>query len=333
MPTCSFHFPSCANVASTSSSIALKKRHPTNVYKAFIRSEKHAEAVKATGFEIIQGTGNAESDRSLIWKQVVDADIVVNAADADDLELTNTILDALKNSTKKLPILIHTSGTGVVADLPNGEFQETAKKIWDDSNPEDIKAIRPEQPHRNVDLAIFDAGKEGHFIGYIIAPSTIYGAAFSNPVNRISVQIPSLIRAAVERRQTVYAGKGTNRWNNVHIYDLTELYTLVFEKALSERVAGKPTSSDPYERFYFGSVRPHVWGDVAKEVAPILFAKGLVDNDQAKSIDPKELSGGISVNSQSVSNRGFHDGWVPSRATLEDTLEEDVDATLAQLGK
>lgn len=126
---------------------------------------------------------------------------------------------------------------------------------------------------------------------------------------------------------------GTNRWNNVHIYDLTELYALVFEKALGERVVGKPTSSDPYERFYFGSVRPHVWGEVAKEVASILFAKGVVDNDQAKSIDPKELDAAICPNSQTVSNRGFHDGWVPSRATLEDTLEEDVVATLVQLGK
>ena len=76
-----------------------------------------------------------------------------------------------------------------------------------------------------------------------------------------------------------------------------------------------------------------MWGDVAKAVAPILFAKGVVDNDQAKSIDPKELNPGICINSQSVSNRGFHDGWVPSRATLEDTLEEDVVATLVQLGK
>jgi len=313
--------------------VALKKKHPTSTYKAFIRSQKSAEAVGAAGFEIIQGTGNPEWDRSLIAKQVADADVIVNAADADDLELTNTILEALKNSTKKLPILIHTSGTAVVCDLPTGGFQETSKKIWDDSKPEDIKAIRPEQPHRNVDLAIFDAGKGGHFIGYIIAPSTIYGIAFDNPANQISLQVPMLIRAAVERRQTIYAGEGTNRWNNVHICDMTDLYTLIFEKALSERAAGTPTSSDPYERFYFGSVRSHLWGDVAKQLAPILYAKGVVDNDQAKSVDPKELHPGVCINSHSVSNRGFHDGWVPSRATLEDTLEEDVVATLAQLGK
>ena len=114
---------------------------------------------------------------------------------------------------------------------------------------------------------------------------------------------------------------------------MTDLYTLIFEKALSERAAGAPTSSDPYERFYFGSVRSHLWGDVAKQLAPILYAKGVVDNDQAKSVDPKELHPGVCINSHSVSNRGFHDGWVPSRATLEDTLEEDVVATLAQLGK
>jgi len=313
--------------------VALKKKHPTCCYKAFIRSEKSAEAVRAAGFEVIQGSGNTEWDRSLIAKQAADADVIVNAAGADDFELTNTILEALKNSTKKLPILIHTSGTGLLADFPNGGFQETAKKIWDDSKSEDIKAIGPEQPHRNVDLAILNAGKGAHFIGYIIAPSTIYGIAFDNPGNQVSAQIPSLIRAAVERRQTIYAGEGTNRWNNVHIYDLTDLYSLVFEKALIERVSGKLTSSDPYERFYFGSVRPHVWGDVARQLALILYKKGVVDNDEAKSVDPRELDPAVCINSQSVSNRGFHDGWVPNRATLEDTLEEDIVGTLAQLGK
>ncbi|KAF8325838.1 NAD(P)-binding protein [Cantharellus anzutake] len=312
--------------------VSLKKKHPTSIYKAFVRSAEAAEAVKAAGFEVVQGTGNAEWDRNVVAKEAADADVVINTADADDLELVNSILEALKNSVKELPILIHTSGTGVLADLPTGGFQETAKKIWDDSKPEDIKAIGPNQPHRNVDLAIFNAGKEDYFIGYIIAPSTIYGVAFDNPGNRISQQIPALIRASVERHQTVYGGEGTNVWNNVHVFDLADLYILIFEKALSERARGKPTSSDPYERFYFGSVRSHAWGDVAKRLATILYGKGVVDNDKAISIAAKELPKAITVNSQSVSNRGLFDGWTPSRAKLEDTLEEDAVATLAQLG-
>ena len=32
--------------------------------------------------------------------------------------------------------------------------------------------------------------------------------------------------------------------------------------------------------FYFGSVREHAWEDVVEDLAPILYAKGLVDNQR-----------------------------------------------------
>ena len=67
---------------------------------------------------------------------VAQADIVVNAADADDLPLTKAILNGLKtrNAAGGLrPILIHTSGTGVATDRAEGEYKDE-KPLYNASN-------------------------------------------------------------------------------------------------------------------------------------------------------------------------------------------------------
>lgn len=78
---------------------------------------------------------------------------------------------------------------------------------------------------------------------------------------------------------------GTNLWNNVHIHDLAELYLISLDKALVERATGgtaiTTVVTDPYERFYWGSVATHEWGNVAQGIARILYKKGLVDLDKA----------------------------------------------------
>ena len=37
--------------------------------------------------------------------------------------------------------------------------------------------------------------------------------------------------------------------------------------------------------FYFGSVREHAWEDVVEDLAPILYAKGPVDNPETSAYD------------------------------------------------
>jgi nucleoside-diphosphate-sugar epimerase len=48
-----------------------------------------------------------------------------------------------------------------------------------------------------------------------------------------SDQIPKLCKVAKRKRSGVYVGKGVNRWSNVFIDDLVDLYLLALEKAPS----------------------------------------------------------------------------------------------------
>jgi len=121
----------------------------------------------------------------------------------------------------------------------------------------------------------------------------------------------------------------------VHIHDLAGLYLIVLDKALVERATGTFTAtavSDPYERFYWGSVATHQWGNVAQDIAKILYKKGLVDSDKAISVPVNEVSSSVASNSRTVANRGFKEGWKPYHPSLENTLEEDVNSVLEEDG-
>ncbi|KAG9019811.1 hypothetical protein FRB90_005959 [Tulasnella sp. 427] len=343
--------------------VGIQQRYPEFNYTALVRSSKNNSAIEAIGVKVIQGS---HSDLELIEKVAAQHDIVVNCADADDLPLTIAILKGMmerskRGSSSQKPLLIHTSGTSLLSeDNPTGSFiPGFAEKIYDDNKPEDIRGLGPKQPHRTIDLhaevlrRIFAAGEAGLVDTYIVTPSTIYGKGQGPCRNRltkslviVSQQVNGLIRQGVKRKQVVQIGPGTNGataalqshpleanslclvWNNVHIEDLMDLYGLVLELGLSG-----DGPSDAYERFFFGSVGEHVWGEVAKELGKIMHQKGLVDTAEVKSISLQEEKSllATATNSRSVANRGFALGWRPSRPSLIDTLPLEVEWTVEQL--
>ncbi|KAG9123988.1 hypothetical protein FRC07_013292 [Ceratobasidium sp. 392] len=294
---------------------------------ALVRKDQDIETLETLGIKTIKGSF---TDVDKIEEASREADIVFNAADADDMSLTQAVLKGLK-SKKERGVLIQTSGTGLLSDGYNGELTQEGSKIWNDNDINDVKGIAPTQPHRDVDLEIFGAHERGEIDAYIIAPSCIYGIG-DGPVNKLSQQVPRLIRAAIEFKQPVYVGKGTNLWNNVHISDLILLYNIILNLALSVR-SGQTPRPEVYTNFYFASVGEHAWGDIAKQIGPILFTKGKVEKAEARSVKASEVENfsALATNSRSVSERGRNLGWTTVARSLEDSLEEHIDAVLASL--
>jgi len=312
--------------------VRLKHIYPTLHFTALVRSPKNDAAVRAAGVDHILHGDHSETDK--IRDAAAAADVVVNCADADDLELTRAVLKGLQTRALQggaKPILLHTSGTGVVSDTAEGDFRPDAEKVWNDANEEDIRSIPDDKPHRNIDNEIFAAAEKGGIDAYIIAPSTIYGTG-NGPVNQISQQVPTVVRIALQQKKGVVVGPGTNLWNNVHIDDLVVLYDLVLGRAFSGQDKGSP-----YAKFYFGSVGEHAWGDVDRRVAKLLYERKKLQSPDAHNVPLKDLlkdapfARYVASNSRSRSDRGFAIGWKPSAPSLEDTLPEDVDATLKQL--
>jgi len=116
--------------------------------------------------------------------------------------------------------------------------------IWDDLDADRMEKHIPDTAyHRNVDLALIEADKEGkasarvesrriklivfsegYVRTYIIAPSTIYGLARGRLVDEgiqhvQSVQIPTMVRISLGRGIGAMIGEGKNFWPHVHIED------------------------------------------------------------------------------------------------------------------
>lgn len=309
----------------------IRNAYPNVPIAALVRNLESNPALTAAGARVVQGS---HSDLDIIQKEASEADLVINCADADDLELTKALLRGLKQRKEKtgqLSVLVHTSGTSVVGDPPCGEPSEFSKKVWNDAKVEDIRSIDIGQPHRTIDVEIFNAHDRRDVDAYIVCPSCIYGIG-DGPVRRISIQIPNIIRAALRRKEVPYVGKGTNTWNNVHIKDLQALYLLVVKHALETRA--KKTEVESYENFYFGSAGTHEWGAVSKTLAPLLYEKKLVTKPEAVSVPvgaESALDFNTGNNSVSTADRGRALGWKPSQAPLDESLKKDLDVMLKDL--
>ncbi|KAG8989178.1 hypothetical protein FRB93_003739 [Tulasnella sp. JGI-2019a] len=306
--------------------VDLTKKYPDFVYSALVRSPKDNNAIEALGVKIIQGS---HTDLELIEKSASESDIVFNFADCDDLPLTEAILKGLKtrgarkDGTKK-PILIHTSGTGVVTHKPG----DPNDRLYDDLKVEDIKSIGPNQIHRPVDLKIFEAGDEGSIDTYIIAPSVIYGKGHG-PVRNITIVFKLFIPLFLQNKQALQLGSNTIVWDSVHIDDLVDLYHLVLKQAL----VPTPIKS-AYERFYWGSSASFQWDALTKEIAIRLHKKGLLPTAEVKEVSLEDYPNlaVLAMNSMTVSNRALKTlGWKPHGRSLTDSLDDEIDLTLSQL--
>ncbi|KAF7336223.1 hypothetical protein MVEN_02170100 [Mycena venus] len=299
--------------------------HPhagTFQFTVLVRDPKKAEKFKELGVNAVVGS---HTDAALVEKLASEADVVIATADCDDLGAAKATLVGLKkrHALGVVPIFINTSGTGVISDDAKGMHSDVT--IYDDSDADQIESIAPTQMHRDVDLAITAADAEGYIKSYIILPSTIYGLATGRLVdlgiqNPHSMQIPSLISAALDRGQAGMVGDGKNLWPNVEIHELADLYTTLYDKIVSDADTGHGRNG-----FYFGASGEHSLYDVSKAIGTALVALGKSESEEPTTFTQADLDkyfGGsayLGSNSRCRATRSLSIGWKHVKTT-EDML-------------
>ncbi|KAF8603087.1 NAD(P)-binding protein [Ceratobasidium sp. AG-I] len=311
--------------------VSLLTEYPSAKFSALVRKAAAGEAVKALAPERITIIQGSHSDHELIQTQVQKADIVLNIADADDLELTKSIVKGLEKKNSK-GIFIHTSGSAVIIDGSiNGSLTAQGHRKWDDTNVEDLRGIPDTAPHRNVDLEVLAAHNSGIAETYIVCPGLVYGTATS-PGHQKSIQIPQLVKTALARRKVVHVGEGANIWSTIHIQDLVTLYLTVIKQALAQH--GPASKVDAYDNFYFASSGEKSIKDLAALIAPLLYKKGLVDSAEVGSVTVEEetpLAMYLGHTSRVLSKRAGNLGWSPKAASLDKTIEGDIEVIMKAL--
>lgn len=106
---------------------------------------------------------------------------------------------------------------------------------------------------------------------------TIYGVG-SGKFNKISIQVPGLIRASLKVGQALVIGDGKGVWNYVHIDDLANLYALLLQKILEgEKV---PVG----EQIMFSETGTFSWIDLSQDIADALYKLGAIKTANVKQI-------------------------------------------------
>jgi nucleoside-diphosphate-sugar epimerase len=184
-----------------------------------VRSKEKASRLKERGIDPLLGTLD---DWRILFDAAQAADAVIHAASADDAGSVLTLVGALERTGKPL---IYTTGSGIVADNAGGEYASSIV-FTEDTYFEPVPFRRP-----RVEMIRFvrDAAISKGIRSVVICPTMIYGAG--RGLHADSDQLPKIIALSRQLGAGVYFGKGLNRYSNVHIDDLVELYLLGLEKA------------------------------------------------------------------------------------------------------
>jgi nucleoside-diphosphate-sugar epimerase len=211
------------------------------------RSVEATTALAKRGISPVRGTLD---DTEVLANAAHDADVTVNAANADHRAAAEAMLKALANTGKTF---LHTDGSSIVGTRACGVLVET---VFDEDTP-----IMPTpQRARRVEIdKIVRRAAGGGVRSIVIAPSLIYGRGHG--FNPHSIQVPWLIKAAKKFGVAKYIGSGENRWANVHIDDLVALYVLAIEKA-------------PAGAFYFAENGENSMREVCEAISRMLGQGG-----------------------------------------------------------
>jgi nucleoside-diphosphate-sugar epimerase len=263
-----------------------------------VRSAKSIPLLKDRGIESV--LGNLD-DPEILTKAAQGADAVIHAASADHLGAVVTLIAALERSGKTL---ICTTGSGIVADSAAGEYAGSLV-YTEDTYFEPVPFRRPRVAmNRLVREAAIDKGIRSQ----VICPSMIYGKG--RGLHPDSDQLPKLIALSKQMGAGVYFGKGLNRYSNVHIEDLIDLYLLVLEKA-------------PGGSFFFAEN-----GDASfKEIAEMISRSLGLDKTVSVTVeDVVRQSGdvgryGVTSNSLVSAVNARRLGWSPKAPSLGEYFE------------
>src|SRR6202049_3491992 len=209
--------------------------------RGLIRDASKAEPLKALGIEAVIGS---LEDSSLLTREAQSSEGVIHAADSDHLSAIEALIEGLRGSGKPL---LHTSGSSVIGDDALGNRK--SESTFDEDTPLIVEPVK--QPRREIELRVLAAADEG-VRAVVICPSNIYGSGTG--LNPRSVQIPFLVDQARKDGVVHIVGRGVNRWSNVHIDDVAELYLLALQKA-------------PAGAFYFIENGEASFGEIGESIA------------------------------------------------------------------
>lgn len=223
-------------------------------------------------------------------------------------------------------------------DSKDERYGELSEKVYNDlDGVEELTNLPDDAFHRNVDKVVLAAGTTHAETTKtaLICPPTIYGTG-RGPCSKRSRQVYVLAEATLQRKKAPVVGAGKARWNDVHIYDLSDLYCLLAEAAAANRLDSELWGSRGY---YLAENGEHVWGEISKAIAEAAAQAGYIPaaetepmgkEDAIKTAGFEALSWGLNSRGRALRARKLLN-WAPHAPSLVDEIPGIVESEHARL--
>jgi nucleoside-diphosphate-sugar epimerase len=288
-----------------------------------VRREEAKAPLEKLGAKTILGSLD---DGDIIRTAAAAADIVIHTATADHLPSALSVLDGIADRAKagKSTIYIHTSGCSAITDGSNGDH--ASDTVYQDDKPETIDSIADDAPHRAIDLAILKSRNElgANAKISVVLPPVIYGVGKEN---RLSIQLPTMVRFAARHGYAGYVGGGKAVWGFVHVADLARGYLTILH--YMESTSGEKVLENPY--FFIENGEEYSWERCAEEIGRALKNAGKMQDATPRQV-PRDLYNYlfgewslvvIGQNARNRANRLRALGWKPQEKSTFDSLVTD----------
>ncbi|MDQ1719259.1 MAG: hypothetical protein QOE89_3212 [Pseudonocardiales bacterium] len=214
------------------------------IVRGLIRDAAKVDSCRQFGVDPVVGE---LGDTDLLAAEARAADAVINAADSDHRASAEALVGALAGTGKPL---LHSSGISIVGDEARGEPSDRIHDETDPLHPEPIRAHR-------VDIDQLILAAEG-CCSAVLCNAMVYGDAANIPAE--SVLIAALARTALDTGQARVVGRGLNRWSNVHLEDVADMYSVALQRRATGLLYVENGEQDVYtiaqaiaERFDIGT--------------------------------------------------------------------------------
>jgi nucleoside-diphosphate-sugar epimerase len=130
---------------------------------------------------------------------------------------------------------------------------------------------------------------------------------------------------ALQIKKGPLIGAGKSVWNNVHVYDLSNLFVLLAEAAIAGKHDDGIWGANGY---YLVENGEHVWGDVSRSIAAIATKEGYFPEATVEEVDTETAKkfAGFEALSWGLNSRGTAKraakllGWKPVSPSLDEEL-------------
>ncbi|KAH8882405.1 NAD(P)-binding protein [Thozetella sp. PMI_491] len=314
--------------------LLMAAKHPEWQINALVRDEAKAAAIKKAIPSVNTVIGSL-SDLDILSQESAKADVVLNLASADDIPAIKAYLRGLSERPAGAKrFLIHTSGTGMLADFSTGAGNEAPRIYSDVDDVDEITSLPLTHFRRDVELEVINGGEALNVQTAIVSPPTIYGIG-QGPLKNRSIQVPALIHGVLSRGKSFTVGDGKNVWDLVHVDDVSRAFILLTEEALKENGGAASWGKDGY---YFTDANEFRWVEIAQAVAKYLADKGVIPTAELDKLSPEESAkihpwGPLiwGSNARSRGQRLRKLGWKPESPTVFEELPAMVEAERKQL--